>query len=185
MCSIHIYLHFIVHPDCQLSTLHNISQNEITNTVYYKLPFIIDGTNILHPIDLDKYTKVSKKEYSKTYESILLLEPLVKFFTNDTVYDLKKGKKIPTHHNLECRNFYIVHKGNIRITCINPKHKEGVNLELKENQILFVPNYWKVQIKSISSENSIIEKLQYSTIMNQANFLWHYISNIKTSSICI
>ena len=184
MFSIHVYLHFIIHPDNMLSTLDNLSQQDITNTIYYKLPFIINTAELSLPtICMADYKQISKIEYSKSYDSISLLEPLVKFFTKNTIYELKKNKKIPLHFNLECRNFYIVHKGSVVVTLKNPKHKEDIKLELKEKQILFVPNYWKIKIKS--TDNTIIEKLQYKTIMNQFNFLWNYIININIKNINI
>ena len=184
MCIVHIYLHFIVHIDTRLSTLNEITREEITNTVYFKLPFIIDSPSLnLQAIDIATCEKISKRQYTKPYDSIPLLEPLVKFFTQNTIYELKKGKKISTHTNLECRNFYIIHTGNVYITLINPNNKDELRLELSANKILFVPNYWSVHIKSI--ELSIVEKLQYTTIMNHANFLWDYLINIKTCPICI
>ena len=188
MCSIHIYIHFIIHPEIRLSVLEqeHYTREEITNNVYYKLPFILNkNKNIpLYPINLNNYTKVTKREYIKEYDPLPLLEPLVKFFTKNTIFDLKKNKKIPFHSNLECRNFYIIHSGKVFVTLKNPNAiTNELQFEICENQILFVPNYWNISIKS--NEKSIVEKLQYSTIMNQANFVWDYIINIKTCSICI
>ena len=51
-----------------------------------------------------------------------------------------------------------------------------LQLELVENQILFLPNYWYVYVKSLK-KNTIIEKVQYSTIMNQFNILWNKYMN--------
>ena len=44
-----------------------------------------------------------------------------------------------------------------------------IQVELYPNSILFVPNYWYVYVKGI--EKSIIEKVQYKTILNEINFL--------------
>jgi hypothetical protein len=178
---VHIYLHFMVHPENYLAKLSSVTQEEITNTVYYKLPFIIDGSSIIQPICYKDYSKLDKNTYSKTYESIPLLEPLVKFFTKDTIYKLKGV--LPVHFNLECRNYYIVHSGSVNITVVHPKYKDLSNIEehskmihveLKKGDILFVPNYWNVHIKA--NKKCVIEKLQYSTIMNQFNFLWNNIN---------
>jgi hypothetical protein len=192
MIAIHIYLHFIVHPENYLSTLKDTTREEITNTVYYKLPFIINGSDIIQPTKLKEYTKKEKGIYTKTYESIPLLEPLVKFFPNDIVYKIKKNKYLPLHYNLECRNFYIVHKGIVKVYAIHPKYKDILldkmedhskilQITLAEKEILFVPNYWRVYIKAI--DESIIEKVQYKTIMNQFNFLWNYINNLNIPRI--
>jgi hypothetical protein len=141
-----------------------------------------------------------------------LLEPSVRFFTKDTVYELKKNK-MSLQRNLECRNFYLVHTGKVIIYCIHPKYKNEINkindtkpksqecnesskskskskiekiktkeiekfvenddilrVELYPNSILFVPNYWYVYIKGI--EKSVVEKVQYKTILNEVNFLY-------------
>jgi hypothetical protein len=168
-------------------------------TIYYKLPFVFDGTNILKSFDIKDIKRDSKKKeseikiknikpiknkYQKTYETMPLLEPSVRFFTKNTVYELKKNKKIDIHHNLECRNFYLIHTGKVVIYCIHPKYKKQINdkefdiekltdvlqVELYPNSILFVPNYWYVYVKSL--EKSIVEKVQYKTILNEVNFLY-------------
>ena len=192
MIAIHIYLHFIIHPENYLSKLKDTTREEITNTVYYKLPFIINGNDILQPIKLKEYTKKEKGIYDKTYDPITLLEPLVKFFPKDTVYKVKINKFLPLHSNLECRNFYIVHKGIVKVYAIHPRYKDILidkieehskilQITLAEKEIIFVPNYWGVYIKAI--DNAIIEKVQYKTIMNQFNFLWNYINNLNITKI--
>jgi hypothetical protein len=163
------------------------------STIYYKLPFVFDGTNIIKILD-EKKEKDRRKIYKKSYENLPILEPCVRFFTNDTIYELKKGKHIEVHRNLECRNFYMVHSGKVIVYCIHPKYKDNLNLnkidkktktdkniefiennpeilrvELYPNSILFVPNYWFVYVKAI--EKSVVEKLQYKTILNEVNFL--------------
>ncbi len=190
MTAIHIYLHFIVHPENDLSILKEITREEITDTVYYKLPFIIKGIDT--QIELKECVKLSKCVYMKTYEPITLLEPLVKFFTKDSVYKLKKNKTIPVESNLECRNFYIVNKGSVVIHAIHPKYKDVpldkieehskiLHNTLGEKEAIFIPNYWGVYIRAL--DDTIIEKIQYSTIMNQSNFIWDYINNINISKI--
>jgi hypothetical protein len=190
MTAIHIYLHFIVHPENDLSILKEITREEITDTVYYKLPFIIKGIDT--QIELKECVKMSKYVYMKTYEPITLLEPLVKFFTKDSVYKLKKNKTIPVESNLECRNFYIVNKGSAVIHAIHPKYKDVplnkieehskiLHNTLEEKEAIFIPNYWGVYIRAL--DDTIIEKIQYSTIMNQSNFIWDYINNINISKI--
>lgn len=186
---IHIYLHFKINPMNELNTIQDICKLEVSNTCYYKLPFIFDGSTIIKDVQLNNCTKQDNK-YIKAYESLPLIEPYVKFFTKNEIYKVKKDKTVPLHYNLDCRNFYISHSGKLHITCIHPKykdhftnidtvtnefienHKNMIHLELDKNQILFVPNYWFVYIKGID-KSSIIEKIHYSTILNQLNFVWN------------
>jgi hypothetical protein len=189
MVYIHIFLHFKINPYNELSNLKDVCKEDITNTIYFKLPFIFDGSTIIQNVDISSCTKLDDK-FIKTYEAIPMLEPYVKYFTNNEIYKIKKDKTIKLHRNLQCRNFYIVHKGKVHITCIHPKynehfktisletdkfienHEHMIHLELNEKQILFVPNYWHVYIKA-EDKHTVLEKLQYSTIMNQANIFWN------------
>jgi hypothetical protein len=182
MIYIHIYLHFKINPLNELTVLNDICKQEISNTCYYKLPFVFNGKPILNNVDLSNNIKA--------YEAMPLLEPYVKFFTSTSMHKLKENKIVKLHKNLECRNFYIIHKGTANVTCIHPKydsnfknvnsntysfidsHKQMIHLELKENDILFIPNYWYVYIKS-TDKNTIIEQLHYSTILNQFTMYFH------------
>ena len=181
----------MIHPENDLSLIKEITREEVTDTVYYKLPFIIHGINT-PPVEIKECDKISKRRYMKTYESITLLEPLVKFFPKDSVYKLKKNKTMPVESNLECRNFYIVNKGSAMIHAIHPKYKDVpvdkieehtkiLHNTLGEKEAIFIPNYWGVYIRAL--DDTIIEKVQYSTIMNQANFIWDSINNINISKI--
>jgi hypothetical protein len=195
---LHIYIHFKINKLNEFTTIDhaNISKEKILTSIYYKLPFVFDGTNIiknLHATNLE--TKKDKKTYIKSYESLPLLEPSVRFFTKDTIYKLKKGKEIKMHTNLECRNFYMIHSGKVDIYCIHPTMKDIdtksidtkndiLRVELYPNSILFVPNYWNVYVKA--SEKSVVEKVQYKTILNEINFLYdtclNYKQNLNVSS---
>jgi len=182
----------VIHPENYLSKLKDTTREEITDTVYYKLPFIINGADFIHPVVWNDCVKIAKHTYSKTYESIVLLEPMVKFFPKTTVYKLKKSKVFPVEYNLECRNFYIVNKGFVMVHAIHPKYKDILNnkiedhskilhITLTDKEIIFVPNYWGVSIKAL--EDSVIEKVQYKTILNQANFIWDYVNNINITTL--
>ena len=132
---LHIYIHFKISSINEFSQIKynnvdDLSKQKIMTTIYYKLPFVFDGTSIIKPFDLKeikskekdrkdkKDTKDQKdkneKIYKKTYEKMTLLEPSVRFFTKDSVYELKKNKMI-LHRNLECRNFYLLHTGKVII----------------------------------------------------------------------
>lgn len=182
MIYIHIYLHFKINPLNELTVLNDICKQEISNTCYYKLPFVFDGRLVLNNVDLSNNIN--------SYEPMPILEPYVKYFTSTTMHKLKENKIIKLHKNLECRNFYIMHKGTATVTCIHPKydsnfknvnsktysfietHKQMIHLELKENDILFIPNYWYIYIKS-TDKNTIIEQVHYSTILNQFTMFFH------------
>ena len=77
---IHIYLHFKINPMNELNTIQDICKLEVSNTCYYKLPFIFDGSTIIKDVQLNNCTKQDNK-YIKAYESLPLIEPYVKFFT--------------------------------------------------------------------------------------------------------
>jgi hypothetical protein len=203
-CSIllylHIFIHFKVNNFNEFTNIDDICKETITNTIHYKLPFVFDGSTIMKSYDLSQCTKSNmmtnnnnnnntnnkNKFYLKTYEPVPMLEPIVKFFTNDTIYELSKpNKRIDIHKNLECRNFYMIHKGKVMVSCIHPKYKEHLqsdktdefvddhsqilHIELFPNSVLFVPNYWYVSIKSLEKD-TVVEKIQYTTILNKVNF---------------
>ena len=191
---LHIYVHFKISAFNEFTDINDICKEKIMSSIYFKLPFVFDGTMILKPL-VEKKEKDRRKIYKKLYEKLPMLEPSVRFFTNDTIYELKKGKHIDIHCNLECRNFYMVHSGKVIVYCIHPKYKDNMNIlnldkpkskidkniefiennseilrvELYPNSILFIPNYWFVYVKAF--EKSIVEKVQYKTILNEVNFL--------------
>jgi hypothetical protein len=230
---LHIYIHFKISSTNEFSqikynSVDDLSKQKIMTTIYYKLPFVFDGTTIIKPFELKDIKKNDKKDkkndkkdkknakdnekiYKKTYEKMALLEPSVRFFTKDSVYELKKNK-ISLHRNLECRNFYLIHTGKVIIYCIHPKYKNQIDeinlsksdkpeskansekmktkeiekivenddilrVELHPNSILFVPNYWYVCIKGL--EKSLVEKVQYKTILNEVNFLYDNYIQVK------
>jgi hypothetical protein len=193
---LHVYIHFRVTNNNEFIELDDICRNEITNNIYYKQPFYFDGTSISHKLDLNDSLKTSHKGYDVyklIYEPLPLLEPNVKFFPKTSAYYYQKANKhSEVERNLECRNFYFVHSGKVRITCIHPKYSEHflhkvnkntivefikknenmLNIELEPNMILFVPNYWYVFMESME-KNTCVEKIQYKTILNNVNFMYH------------
>lgn len=190
---LHIYIHFKISDYNEFIDLkEEINKKKILSSIYYKLPFVFDGTDIIKPLKKKEKNKKEKKEniYIKPYDSLPLLEPSVRFFTTDTMYELKKGKT-DSHRNLHCRNFYMVHTGKVTIYCIHPKFKsldisnieisDVLRVELHPNSILFVPNYWRIHIKS--HEKSMVERVQYKTILNEVNFLYDKVKLPKCSPI--
>jgi hypothetical protein len=196
---LHIYIHFKISIFNEFTDINDICKEKIMSSIYFKLPFVFDGTMILKPL-VEKKEKDRRKIYKNSYKKLPMLEPSVRFFTNDTIYELKKGKHIDIHRNLECRNFYMIHSGKVIVYCIHPKYKDNLSLdkidkndkkskinnndknidfiennpeilrvELYPNSILFIPNYWFVYVKAF--EKSIVEKVQYKTILNEVNFL--------------
>ena len=95
--------------------------------------------------------------------------------------------------NLACRSFYRIHTGKYKVTCIHPKytdhfnggvkdpsfiqsHPQMLHLELHQDSILFLPNYWYVLLEPI--EPGQIEVIQYSTPLNLLNFAFEQVKDV-------
>ena len=187
----HIYIHFCINTENEMLSMTDVCKTEITSFVYKKQPFLFNGTTLRKEPDVSKgkTTKKSKsyEVFVSTYESTPLLEPTVKFFPESSFYKFNKTGKSILETNLECRTFYRVHSGTFHMTCIHPKYKEHftekhdskfikeheqmLHLEVHPDSILFIPNYWFVYIEPLTKDASL-EKIQYSTILNQVNFLY-------------
>ena len=98
---------------------------------------------------------------------------------------------VETH--LACRTFYRIHTGKYKVTCIHPKytdhftrgikepsfiheHPQMLHLELHQDSILFLPNYWYVLLEPIVPGQ--IEVIQYSTPLNLLNFAYEQIIDV-------
>jgi hypothetical protein len=176
---IHLYLHFLVNPNHHCSVVTSLTKESITEEVYAKLPFLLDGTMFRRELDLINTDKESKKykHYTLPYHSLVELEPLVRHIPVRTaMVCLKKKKWIET--NDSCRTFYRIHKGSYHMTCIHPykKHwtqdkkkikdsEELIHLTLHEDSVLFLPNQWSLYIEPLE-EGSTLEKIQYYTPLN-------------------
>jgi hypothetical protein len=201
---LHIFLHFKINPKNEIYQLFDPCSEKLSNNIYLKLPFYFDGITIVDKFEKKNCKVINKTDkyilYHKTYEKINMLEPYVKSFPiNDIIEFKNKNGHFPLHYNLHCRNFYIVKNGRVKITCIHPKYKNNftelkdekfdtskkitkfinenehfIQIELHKNSILFIPNYWLIFIENIEN-NSSIERIQYSTILNQFNFIRKYI----------
>lgn len=192
---IHIYIHLHVSKYNEInSSLLDINNNELTNKIYNKLPFIFNAEHIITKTDLSQCI-IDNECYIKTYEPYKLLEPSVKFFTKNVIY--KKNKHY-LHYNLHCRTFYKSNDDPINFVIIHPKYKYNfnekqdcnyetseqiinyiknsknfINITIKKDEILFVPNYWIVYYEI--TDNQSVECIQYSTILNQFSFIIHKI----------
>ena len=95
--------------------------------------------------------------------------------------------------NLACRTFYRIHTGKYKVTCIHPKYRDHFNkgvkdptfiqshpqmlhLELHQDSILFLPNYWYVLLEPIDPGQ--IEVIQYSTPLNLLNFAFEQMKDV-------
>lgn len=191
---IHIYIHLYVSKYNELNVLNDINNDELTNKIYNKLPFSFNAEHIEHNIDLSQCI-IENEYFIKNYEPYHLLEPKVKFFTNNIIYNTNKHY---LHHNLHCRSFYKTIDKEVTFILIHPKYKDifkllndddhcnyeitekninyiknsknFISLTIKKDEILFVPNYWIVYYEI--TEHQKIEKIQYSTLLNQFSFFW-------------
>ena len=185
----HIYIHFCINSENELLNVSDVCKTELTSTIYKKQPFLFNGMTLRKEPELSK-NKITHKHYDifvSTYQSSPLLEPTVRFFPVSHFYKFNKSGKSILETNLECRTFYRVHSGKFHMTCIHPKYKEHftekhdskfikehtqmIHLEVHPDSILFIPNYWFVYIEPLTKDASL-EKIQYSTILNQVNFLY-------------
>lgn len=175
----HLYIHFMVSPNNEASILKVITKEDITNSVYSKLPFVFDAT-VLRREPLLGVKEVHKEYdlYELPYRSTPLLEPFVKFFPFRKVFQSKKKRKW-LETNDSCRTFYRVHKGSFHFSCIHPRkqdlieklkeikeHEELIHLTLYEDSILFLPKDWHLYVEPLDKEG-VLEKIQYYTPLNQ------------------
>lgn len=185
----HIYIHFCINSENELLNVSDVCKTELTSTIYKKQPFLFNGMTLRKEPELSN-NKISHKHYEifvSTYQPSPLLEPTVRFFPVSHFYKFGKPGKSILETNLECRTFYRVHTGRFHMTCIHPKYKEHftekhdskfikehtqmIHLEIHPDSVLFIPNYWFVYIEPLTKDASL-EKIQYSTILNQVNFLY-------------
>ena len=151
---------------------------------------LIQETNNGKIIEKNKYYNI----YKQNYENINILEPFVKFYTDNLKIEFKKkNKNLPLEYFKHYRNFYIVKEGSIKVTLIHPKYKENfiqnnkliTNKEnikfikdnsqfktiiLNKNQCIFIPNYWIIFLENVESKTTI-ELLQFKSIMNELCFI--------------
>lgn len=175
----HLYIHFMVSPNNEATILKKITKEDITNSIYSKLPFVFDATLLRR--DPLRNQKIEHKEYDLyelPYYSIPLLEPYVKFYPYRYLFECKKKRKW-MDTNDSCRTFYRVHQGSFHFSCIHPKkkdllekkkelkdHEELIHLTLYQDSILFLPKDWSLYVEPLE-KGSILEKNKYFTPLNQ------------------
>lgn len=165
---LHIIIHFSITKQNSIYRLDDVTKENIHSEIMNKVPFY----------------------FKAPYAPSQLFEPSVKFFTKQRTIPFKKYIKL--HRNLECRTFYKLSKGRALFICIHPKYKSlfqhkdhifehnkdivqyiksnasFIHVVLDKDNVLFLPNYWLIFI--VAKEESVIEKIQYSTLLNQACF---------------
>ena len=189
---------FKINKNNEIYEFNNVlSKQNITNEIAYKYPFYF---NIDHIIQNNPNGKIIENHknyniYNQNYEAINILEPFVKFYDNNIKIEFKKkNKNLPLESFLYYRNYYMVHEGKIKVTLIHPKYKENfiknnkliTNKEnikfikensqfkhavLEKNQCIFIPNYWIVFVENLEEPNTIVELIQYKSILNELCFI--------------
>lgn len=154
-------------------------------------------------IDISQITQEGKncKKEMLDYQETSIFEPYVSHSNSSYQYTLNNEKS----HNdlvqhLYYRNFYFVKKGKISVTLIHPqfaenfmkdnniftskkntkylkKNEQFINIELKKDDALFVPNYWLVYIENKIQKESVFHLIQYKSYLNELCFLKKKILN--------
>ena len=55
---LHIFIHFKISSFNEFTTIGTISKENILSSVYYKLPFVFDGTNISVPLTASRISEL-------------------------------------------------------------------------------------------------------------------------------
>ena len=169
----------MISPNNDASILKKITKEDITNSVYSKLPFVFDATLLRkEPIRTQKIEHKEYDLYELPYSPISILEPYVKFYPYRYLFECKKKRKW-IDHNDSCRTFYRVHQGSFQFSCVHPKkkyllekkkeigdHEELIHLTLYQDSVLFLPRDWSIYVEPLE-KGSVLEKIKYYTPLNQ------------------
>ena len=183
-----------------------ITKQNINNEIKIKKPFYFNGIHLNDKINKKEYILIEKGKnttlYKKNYESMQVLEPYIKFNVENNIYYIEKNKYIDLHSNPASSNFYIIKKGKCKISFIHPNYKDNFykknklqvyektiqyikennnfnTLECYANTIIYVPNHWFIYIENINSKQTIVEKIQYKTIIDDLIFFTKKVFNKK------
>tara|TARA_Y100000992_G_C21255163_1_gene488113 strand:+ start:1052 stop:1735 length:684 start_codon:yes stop_codon:yes gene_type:complete len=173
-----------------------LTKKSLSNETMLKIPFFFEAPHINPPV-LKSNLTVIKKDKKNKYKKIIsdreapkLLQPYLRHKTEINLFCLKKKGEIPYHTNNNSVNYFVVRKGNIRISLVHPKYKDNFEnncskeyiwnnplfkyLDCQEGHVIYVPNHWFVSIKNVghdknddSSDNgeAIVEKISFITIV--------------------
>tara|TARA_B100001287_G_scaffold252326_1_gene234218 strand:- start:17 stop:637 length:621 start_codon:yes stop_codon:yes gene_type:complete len=172
---------------------NELTRYNIHNEINIKLPFYFDADFLSNTYNLNTFDIIDKNkhftEYKKHYDSFSLLEPYINFTVNNNIYKIKSHSNIHTNNNKI--NFYFMNKGSCVFYLIHPKYidtlkkndeiitntktinfiKNNTNilkLICNKNHCLYIPNNWIVYIENNNSNsNSIIEKIEYNTLIDK------------------
>tara|TARA_A100001011_G_C14306137_1_gene843216 strand:- start:87 stop:740 length:654 start_codon:yes stop_codon:yes gene_type:complete len=172
-----------------------LTRQNINNEILLKMPFYFRANHLNAPLNVSNYKIGVKDKINKTKEYVIveskleLLKPYIKSNTINKLYSIKNGGKIGIHANNESINYYFVRHGNAKIFLIHPKFKDNFlsnqcgdvkeiesyiensehfpRVDCEKGTIIFVPNNWLVYLKNIGSKDCWVEKLTFSTIINE------------------
>jgi len=172
-----------------------LTRQNINNEILLKMPFSFDGSHLNSSINISNYKikendRINKfKKYNMVGSELLLLKPYIKSTLVNNLYLIKKNGQIKIHKNNESINYYFVRDGNVEIVLIHPKFKDNFDntekTDSKETKkyienndhfhkvncikgtIMFVPNDWMIIVQNIGKLDCLVEKLTYSTIINE------------------
>ena len=196
--------YFLLYVDMKININDTVSHFEkhltrknINEETFLKSPFYFDGTHIVHELKESSFVKEKKRKgkyeiFNKIYEPYPLLEPNIRYETENKIYNIHKA--LPLISNSCSVNYYIVKEGKCNVTFIHPRFKESfwendelIQKEAKidyikkqshfnttlfsKNSIIYVPNDWILYIEKEESSDAkdkcVIESIHYFTLCNQ------------------
>lgn len=157
-----VYMMFKINKNNLVETFNDeYTKQNITNDIAYKLPFKIEESTIVNddnkPDIIETFQKKKYSEHRCIYNSIPLLEPFVKYFTNVVYYEVPtKNTSFKIREFLYYRNFYIVNNGEIDIYLIHPKYRENFleSVKVKKSEETKINNNKQIN-KLITNKKNI------------------------------
>ena len=167
-----------------------LTRKNLNNEIMLKQPFYFDGEHLNVELKNDGLIFVEKdknnkyKKYKKTNNELNLLHPNINSKLFNNVYKIKSGGKLPVHTNYESISYYFFREGTAKIVLIHPKFKDNfstntsndeyvrnnslfLQINCQRGMIVYVPNNWLLSVYNEEDKELIIEKITYSTIINQ------------------
>lgn len=182
-----------------------MTRQNINNEILLKLPFYFNGMHLNSSVDTHKYECVNKnkehkyKEFRVNDEPHAILKPPIKHKYKTFLYLIKPNGKLFFDSIRESINYYFIRNGTANIYLIHPKFKDNFttnnnsrkvenyirkshifkHLKCIEGTILYVPNDWTMMIDNNEVNNCLIEKITFSTIINELLMYFKNILNNK------